>query len=423
MFSSDKGTFNLLFTYKAQDIAEQMSLKSAIDDAPAHSTQTDEHGASEQSEGPTAMEVVDCTAMGTKRSRNNSLIASTRSSGTAISKGPRRKAKASRVDAEDDISSDESDRALYLSSSDKSSDDENIIIDKPVRSARKTPYELERDANLRRNAQILKDLGLDSVSSLLPSKKLSRPSRQHAEGPAIPTRRSARISSIGADSSTSAINLTDNHLSALSPRASIEPEAISQSVGPQTANESILGNDSPQADKPTSAHASEAEFLTKAQDLPVTDSALDEIPECQSQPVSRPEERINESSASLRQPGVEIMVPLGVRTTVFEAYLEERQRSLEDPGHSTCAPAELLPPGGIDDKLFQVFHLEEVKAPELRPKAEWICKAEELLCKTFSGKFAKLAVRYWIQIEEKLGYPGSVSHLPQKIMVYTNMLF
>lgn len=422
MFSSDKGIFHLLLTYKAQDIAEQMSLKSSIDDAPAHSTQTDEHGASEQSEGPTAMEVVDCTAMGTKRSRKNSLIASACSSGAAISKGPRRKAKASRVDAEDDISSDESDRALYPSSSDESSDDENII-DKPVRSARKTPYELERDANLRRNAQILKDLGLDSVSSLLPSKKSLRPSRQHVEGPAIPTRRSARISSIGADSSTSAINLMDDHLSALSSRASIEPEAISQSVGPQTATESIPVNDYPQADKPASAHASEADLLTKGQDLPVTDSALDEIPECQSQPASHPEERINESSASLRQPGVEIMVPLGVRTTVFEAYLEERQRLLEDPGYTTCAPAELLPPGGIDDNLFQVFHLEEVKAPELRPKAEWICKAEELLCKTFSGKFAKLAVRYWIQIEEKLGYPGSVSHVPQNIMVYTNMLF
>lgn len=411
----DEGILNSQFTYEAQDIAEQMSLKSALDDVIVHHTQGDEHGASEQSEGPTAMEVVDCTAVNANLRQNNSLTASARSSGAIKSKGTRQKGKASKADVEDDISSEESDESLNLSSSEESSDDDNSISSKPVHSATKTPYELEREANIRRNAQILKDLGLDSVSSLLPSKNSARPSRYNVEGPAKPTRRSARILNTEVNSSTSTLNVSADIISASLSGPSTEPQ-----VDFQAASDSVPHDDSLPANNPASAPANEgAAFLTKGQGLPVADPALDEAHGCQSQP----EELNKDCSVSLRQPGVEIMVPLGVRSSAFEAYLEERQRSLDDPGHFTCTPVELLPPGGIDDKLFQVFHLQDVKPPEFRPRAEWICKAEELLCETFSGKFAKLAVRYWIQIEEKLEYPGSVSHLTHGIIIFNNMLF
>lgn len=329
----------------------------------------------------------------------------------------RRVSKDSSREIESDSSSDERDETPELPSSDGPSIDEdsnnstNSVGSVPVprrgSGIPKTAYELQREERLKRNNELLKELGLDgnSVNELFLTKKNeARSNRQEKEGPAGPTRRSSRISSSVTASHATSIDDPGDNLnvsSSVANHPNDSPLHLTSALSPVTPSVDL-------------SHGEDTAFLNAAGDSEVQEQSRTETGQDGSsvgQAHCPPKEGKKNPSSTIRQAGVEILVPLGVRSTDHEQFLEERQRMLEETDLTTSRPLALLPPGGLDGDLFPVFDLQDIKSPELRSQAEWISEAELLLCDTFksSGTFPKLAVRYWLKIEEKLGYPGSVS--------------
>lgn len=368
----------------APGIETEMTLYGAPEETTPSNAQQNE---SDPSPGvPITFDVVQCSDVITKAIPVDSAKKSKKS---------RRVSQRSRRETESDSSSDES---LDLPSSDGSSTDEDTSAGSAPAphcgsGIPKTAYELQREERLKQNNELLKELGLDgnSVNALLPTKKnQARSNRQGKDGPAGPTRRSSRISSSG----------TTNHT--ITTDATGDASHVSSAVANQPDDSPLHPSTALSTATPPLIDLSQDEDTAS---LNTTGDRKDE------QPYPTPKGGKKHSSSTIRQAGVEILVPLGVRSTDHEEFLEERQRMLEETDLTTSRPLTLLPPGGLDGDLFPVFDIQDIKTPELQSQAEWISEAELLLCDTFksSGTFAKLAVQYWLKIEEKLGYPGSVS--------------
>lgn len=375
-----------------------MTLYQTPDDMTSSDIQHDETHANP--DVPETIDVIECS---------ETILNPVPVSNANTSRRTRRVSQDSTREKESDSSSDEREESPDLPSSDGPSIDEdsnnsNISACSAPALRRgsgipKTAYELEREERLKRNNELLKELGLDgnSVNELLPTKKnQARSIRQGRDVPAGPTRRSSRTSShtISVDdpgdnlyvSSSVANQPSDSPLHSTSALSTTTPPSIDLSQDEVTISQSA-----------TSVREGHEQSRTETSD--------------DGQPHPTSKEGKKNSSSFIRQAGVEILVPLGVRSTDHEQFLEERQRMLEETDLPNPRSLALLPPGGLDGDLFPVFDLQDIKTAELRSQAEWISEAELLLCDTFksSGIFAKLAVRYWLKIEEKLGYPGSVS--------------
>lgn len=387
----------------APDIAEQMQLGSV--ETPDVIRQADETTSSISDHG--MVELIDC-------SRSNNITtpapAPAPSSPSAEKKRRKRTRNAKKPTRNTDVNSDSEEReeSPILLSSDESSDENGInnsnSDDTNVNSSsRMTQYELERAEKIKQNNELLRSLGLDkaSIDATLPTKPKRTRSAQHQEDhPPVPVRRSSRVSKTNCDSHPTAADIDD--VSASLTSAPDVPIAIGQESETDAIDTGVPQFSSIQT--PLARDEITASTSTDSQDKSDANTTSGEtLAERSCQPRSVLQD--SQAIASMRQAGTELELPLGVPSTHYESLLRERQQSLENPDSVTSTSLTPLP---LDGELFCIFDLDSVK-PHLRPAAAWIREAEAFFVDAFKGTTAKMAVRRWLLLEEKLGYPKTVS--------------
>ena len=366
----------------ALNIRKQLSLERFSGDADAMV-----NDAEDQSSEPI---VIDCSVDPSLKGASEKKAASTLNLRL-------RNRKSKTAKGRDDASDDDDDSGEFDDDDDDDDDDNDDDDDEAQTTATskensgrskipKTPYELEREKTIARNQALLEELGIGAaVAAVTHTRKKSTKTVKPA-GQVAPTRRSARISSSHLDEQDDTIDVPH-------PPSPREPDSSGDNEGSRSASADVGGPsavasiDVPQPPSPGEPDS----------------SGDNEGNRSASPDVGRPI-----AVASQQHDIVELTLPLGVSSNVYEEQLAVRQRLLSEPEPSEALTLQPLPHGGVDTELFPLFDLNEVD-PAARIPAGWIVEAEKFLCGSLAGYYAKHAIRHWLTIEEKLCFPTNVS--------------